>query len=156
MRTKGVTTWGVNPLANHGMCIYPQGSAHAMVGYTLARNKKNAPPLPPGGAVAPPRQLGQKNNFWPIELQRNHLSEGALLRAMRVMEAAVCQDAEDDASGWSSDNSVDPNHPGAQRDNVGQLWDEHRKFLAALPAYLEYGGGRSRTFNCPYSKGMIE
>ena len=35
MRTKGVPTWGINPLADHGMCIYPDVGTHAMVGYTL-------------------------------------------------------------------------------------------------------------------------
>ena len=109
-----------------------------------ARNKNNAPPRPPGGAMAPPGRPGRKNSFWSIELHRNHLSEGALLRATRVMEAAICQDAEDDASGWSNNDSTNPDHPGARHGNAGQLCDKHHTFLAALPAYLEYGEGNQK------------
>ena len=62
------------------------------------------------------------------------------------MEAALCQEAEDGAAKWGSNNSSDYDYPGAhhqgaQRVNVGQLWDKRRTFLAALPAYLQYGGG---------------
>ena len=78
------------------------------------------------------------------------------MRATRIMDVAVCQDTEDDHSGWSSNDSADPDYPSARRGNVGQLWDKHRKFLAALPAHLEYGGGQSRIFNCPCSRGMPE
>ena len=61
------------------------------------------------------------------------------------MEAALRQEAEDDAAEWGSKDSSDYNYPGAYHQrarcvNVGQLWDEHRTFFAALPAYLEYGG----------------
>ena len=41
MCTKGVPTWGVNPLADHDMGIYPQGSTHAMVSYNLANLRRN-------------------------------------------------------------------------------------------------------------------
>ena len=39
---------------------------------------------------------------------------------------------------------------------TGQLQDEHHKFLAVLPSYLEYGGGRSRSYYCPCSREMAE
>ena len=63
-----------------------------------------------------------------------------------MLEAALCQDAEDEAFGWGSKDSSDYDYPGADqqranRGNVGQLWKEHRTFLAALPAYLHYCGG---------------
>ena len=126
-----------------------------------ARNKNNAPPRPPNGAVAPHRQPRREISFWPIELNRNHLSEGALARATRVMEVALCQEAEDNAAGWSSNDSGDHDYPGAHHQgarhvNVGQLWDEHRTFLAALSAYLKYGGGLSRTYHCPCFRGMTD
>ena len=57
-----------------------------------ARNENNAPPCPPDRAVAPPRQPRRKISFWLTELNHDHLSEGALVRATRVMEAALCQD----------------------------------------------------------------
>ena len=106
-----------------------------------ARNKNNAPPRPPDGAVTPHRRPRQEISFWPIELNCDHLSEGALAGATRVMKAAFCQEAEYDAV--VSDNSGDHNYPGAhhqgaRRVNVGQLWDKHHTFLAALPAYLKY------------------
>ena len=68
-------------------------------------------------------------SFWPIELNCDHLSEGALARPTRVMEADLCQEAEDDAVKWESDNSSDHDysgvhHQGAQRVNVGQLWEQ--------------------------------
>ena len=78
------------------------------------------------------------------------------MRATRVMESALCQEAEDDTTRWSSVDSGDHDYPGARRVNVGQLWDEHRTFLATLPAYLEYGGARSRTYHYLCSRGMIE
>ena len=106
--------------------------------------------------MASSRQLGRKNSFWSIDLQRDHLSEEALLRATRGMEVAVCQDAEANNSRWSSNDSADPGYLGARCGNLGQLWDKHRKFLAALPSYLEYGGGRSRSYHCPCSGGMAE
>ena len=55
-----------------------------------------APLLPPGGDSVTPRRLGQTNSFWTIDLQHDHLSEGALLRAKHVIEAAVCQDTKYD------------------------------------------------------------
>ena len=79
-----------------------------------ARNENDAPPLPPGGEASLPRQPRRENSFWMIELNHNHLSEGALVRAMRVMEAALCQEAEYDAAGWSSNNSGDHTYPGAR------------------------------------------
>ena len=72
------------------------------------------------------------------------------------METALCQEAEDDTTGWSSDNSSEHDYPGAQRVNVGQLWDEHRMFLAALSSYIEYGGVQSRIYHCPCSRGVTE
>ena len=72
------------------------------------------------------------------------------------MEVTVCQDTEDDTSRWSSNDSADPDYPGTRRGNVGQLWDKYREFLAALPAYVEYGREQSRTFHCPCSRGMAE
>ena len=76
------------------------------------------------------------------------------------MEAALCQEAEDDAAEWDSNDSSDHDysgvhHQGAQRVNVGQLWEEHSTFLAALSAYLQYGEGL-RTYHCPCSRGMTE
>ena len=105
-----------------------------------ARNGNNAPPHPPHRAVAPSRQPKREISFWLIELNREHLSEGALVRTTRVMEASLCQEAEDDAARWSNDNSGDHDYPGARRINIGQLWDEHHTFLDTLPIYLEYGG----------------
>ena len=72
-----------------------------------ARNKHNVPPHPPDGAEAPPRQPRQEFSSWPIELNRNHLSEGALARATRVMESALCQDVDDGAFEWRSSDSSD-------------------------------------------------
>ena len=115
-----------------------------------ARNKNNVPPRPPDREVAQPRQPRPEISFWSIELNQDHLSEGALVRATRVIEAALCREAEYDTIGWSSNNSGDNNYPGAHHlgtlhVNVGQLWDKHRMFLAALPAYLEYGRDQEPT-----------
>ena len=62
------------------------------------------------------------------------------------MEAAFCQESKDDAAKWGSNDSSDHDylcayHQGTRRVNVGQLWDKHRTFLAALLAYLQYEGG---------------
>ena len=118
------------------------------------------PSHPPDGAAAPPRQPRREFSSWPIELNHNHLSERALVRATRVMEASLCQEAEDDAVEWSSEDSSNYNYPGAHHQGaccvkVGQLWDKHRTFLAALPAYLQYGEGL-RIYHCPCSRGMTE
>ena len=58
-----------------------------------ARNENNVPPCPPDKAVAPPRQPTRGLGFWPIELNCEYFSDGALARATRVMEAALRQDA---------------------------------------------------------------
>ena len=78
------------------------------------------------------------------------------------MEVALCQEAEDDAVEWESEDSSDYDYPGthhqgARRVNIGQLWGEHHTSLADLPAYLQHcGGGGLRTYHCPYSRGMTE
>ena len=46
------------------------------------------------------------------------------------MKATVRQDTEDNASGWSSNGSTDPDHPGTQRGNVGQ------RVFFSLPIYM--------------------
>ena len=72
------------------------------------------------------------------------------------MDSAMRQDTESDNSGWVNDNSADPEYPGSRTNNTGQMWDEHRKFLDALLSYLQYGGGRSRSYYCPCSGAMAE
>ena len=124
-----------------------------------AGDEKNLPPPPPDKAVVPPRQPRRGLSFWPIELNRDCFSDGALARGTRLTEAALRQDAADEAE-WSSKDSDVYNYPGAHHQcanhrNAGQLWSEHHTFLAALPDYLQYGGG-SRTYHCPCSKGMAE
>ena len=109
--------------------------------------------------MAPPRQPTRGPSFWPIELNRDRFSDGALVRATRLIEAALRQDAEDEDK-WSSEDSEDYGYPGAHhqranRGNAGQLWPEHRTFLAALPDYFQHRGG-SRTYHRPCSRGMIE
>ena len=97
----------------------------------------------------------------PIELDCDRFSVGALTMATRVMEAALWQDTEDEAFKWGSDDNSDHDFPGVyhqggtNRGNAGQLWPEHSTFLAALPNYLQYGGG-PRTYHCPCSRGMTE
>ena len=109
--------------------------------------------------MAPPRQPTRGLSFWTIELSRDCFSDGALARAIQLIEAALQQDAEDGAK-WSSEDSDVYDYPGAyhqraNRANARQLWPEHGTFLAALPGYLQ-DGGESRTYHCPCSRGMAE
>ena len=125
-----------------------------------AGDENNLPPRPPDEAVVPPRQPRRGLSFWPIELNCDRFSDGALARATRLIEAALRQNTDDEADEWSGKDSddygyPDAHHQRANRGNAGQLWPEHCTFLAALPDYLQYGGG-SRTYHCPCSRGMAE
>ena len=125
-----------------------------MTELTTQGHKNNVPPRPPDEAVAPPRRPRREFSFWPIELDLGHFSEGALARATRVTEAALHQDAKDEAPKRGNEDSSDYDYPGAHhqranRVNVGQLWKKHRTFLAALPAYLQYGGRELTTVPNP-------
>ena len=73
------------------------------------------PPCPPDEAVVPSRQPTRGLSFWSIELNCDRFSDGALARATRVMEAALRQDAEDEAFERDSDDSSDNNYPGAEQ-----------------------------------------
>ena len=54
-----------------------------------AGNENNLLPRLPDEAVAPPRQPTRGLSFWPIELNCDCFSDGALARAARVMGAAL-------------------------------------------------------------------
>ena len=59
-------------------------------------DENKLPPRLPDEAVAPPRRPTRGLSFWPIELNRDRFSDGALSRATRVMGVALCQDTEDE------------------------------------------------------------
>ena len=74
------------------------------------------------------------------------------------MEVALCQEAEDDAVEWESEDSSDYDYPGthhqgARRVNIGQLWGEHHTSLADLPAYLQHCGGGDENLPLPLLQG---
>ena len=61
-----------------------------------AGDENNLPPPPPDEAVVPPRQPRRGLSFWPIELNCDRFSDGALVRETRLIEADLRQDAEDE------------------------------------------------------------
>ena len=79
------------------------------------RSENNVPPRPPDGALAPPRRPTREFSFWTIELNRDHLSDGALARATRGMEAALYQNTKYEAFEWGNNGSRDYNYPGTEQ-----------------------------------------
>ena len=66
-----------------------------------AGDENNLPPPPPDEAVVPPRKPRRGHSFWPIEINCDCFSDGALERATRLIEAALRQNAEAEAGEWS-------------------------------------------------------
>ena len=88
-------------------------------------------------------------DFWPVELRNDHLTKEGLQKTEKAMQNALSKEKEDNDWDGSNSSSSGKDHPGGQ--TTIQLWDEHARFLRALPAYLCYGERRSNNYHCTCS-----